>query len=625
MQNQANSRAIVLIILTVSVCIILIISVLNLQVLDDKYKESSDSNSQRVTISHPSRGLIIDRNGKIIVANESCFDVYVVPSQLTKFDTALLCQVLDLPKTDLLNGIQKARRYSKRLASKIVKNVSIENHAKFQEILYQFPGFSSRPRTRRVYYEPVSGHVLGYVGEVDKETMAADEFYDNGDFIGYSGVEKFYEKQLRGKKGRKILMVDVHNIVQGSYQGGKFDTPSEKGQDIQLTLDVELQKYVERLMKFKRGAVIALEPQTGEILSMVSAPNFTPQNLTGRTRTQTIQQLTQNEHNVLFNRVLMAKYPPGSTFKPLNALISLQERAINVSSKLTCSWGYHSGSFHLKCHHNRAMPLQESIAKSCNAFFCYSMQEMVNRNKQYQKNYHTWVEHLNKFGLGGALGVDFDNELTGYIPDTSFFNKLYGQKGWKASTIISLAIGQGELSFTPIQMANLTAAIANRGYYITPHVVKQIGTNEQIEAKYRQRKQAGVSEAYFYPVIEGMHRVTTEGTARGSRIPNLNFCGKTGTAQNPHGEDHSIFIAFAPKENPQIALAVYIENGGQGSRWAAPTASLIIEKYLTGTVKRTWVENRILNANLLNVQKAEPAAQSRPALPVTVSTPTTVR
>jgi penicillin-binding protein 2 len=605
MKASRDNREFVLIFLAVLIGLVLIIQLLRIQIIDEKYKLSSENNSQRVSVSYPSRGLITDRNGKIIVANEACYDLIAIPSLIKKFDTSKLCVILDIDKDELIKNLRKAKRYSKRLPSIVVKNISAQNNSKFQELLFLYPGFTTEPRTRRVYYEDITGHVLGYVGEVDKKIIKKHKEYSTGDHIGYSGVEKQYEKYLRGKKGKQILVVDVHNVVKGSFSDGQFDTPSEKGRDIKLTIDVELQKYVEKLMQNKRGSVIALDPKSGEILSLLSSPDYKSSSLVGRNRSESFKQISQNKYNVLFNRALMAKYPPGSTFKPVNALICLQENAVTQNTMLPCRYGYHSGSFRLGCHHNRNFSTIDAIAESCNAYFCYAMQNMVNKNKEYHKNYQVWYNHLKKFGLGTKLGVDFTNELSGYIPDTGYFDRMYGKNGWKASSIISLSIGQGELSFTPMQMANMTAIIANRGFYYIPHIVKSIEGEKSIDSKYTEKIQTDIDSVHFEPVIAGMAKVMTHGTATYSKIQDIEICGKTGTAENPHGEDHSIFIAFAPRNNPKIAVAVYIENGGFGSTWAAPMTSLIIEKYINKKIKHQYKEDRIVNADLMNLVKKE--------------------
>lgn len=602
-QGSNDRREYVLIGLAVSLGLILIIQLLRIQIIDETYKLSSDNNSQRVQIVYPSRGLVFDRNGKTIVANEACYDLIAIPSLVKRFDTTKLCTILDVDRLELETNLKKARRYSKRLPSVILKNISSEKNSQLQELLFMFPGFSTEPRTRRRYYEDISGHVLGYVGEVDKKLLKKKPNYRQGDHIGYSGLEKHYENALKGKKGKQILVVDVYNQIKGHFSNGKFDTPSKKGNDLTLSIDVELQKYAEKLMVNKRGSVVAIDPKSGELLTFLSSPDFKSSSLVGRNRNESFKEIANNKHNVLFNRAVMAKYPPGSTFKPLNALIALQEAAVTKNSKLPCSYGYHSGRLTVGCHHKRSFSTVDAIAESCNAYFCYAYQNMINKDKNYKENYDRWYRYLEKFGLTDKLHSDFDNELSGYVPKSSYFGKIYGNHGWKASTIISLSIGQGELSFTPLQMANMTACIANRGYYYTPHIVKKIEGQEHINPLFLEKHETGIDKEHYETVIEGMAKVMTHGTAKWSKISDIEMCGKTGTAENPHGEDHSIFVAFAPKDDPKIALAVYIENGGFGSTWAAPLASLLVEKYINGKIKYQYKEDRIVNANLMNVEK----------------------
>jgi len=468
-----------------------------------------------------------------------------------------------------------------------------------QEELYRFPGFYVQARTLRKYTQPVASHLLGYVGEVDNKLIARDRYYRAGDYIGVSGIEKNYEEQLRGTKGVNIFLVDVHNNIKGSYADGRYDTTAVPGTNLWSTIDLDLQVYGENLMQNKSGSIVAIEPATGEILALVTSPTYDPSLLVGRVRSGNFASLQADTLKPLFDRALMASYPPGSTFKIMNGLIGLQENVIRPASRFECHMGYHAGSITVGCHsHESPLDLREAVAQSCNAWFCNAFRYIL-ENSEYasvQDAYDRWREYLVSFGFGNKLGIDLPNELPGFIPTRSYYDRYYGKDRWKALTVISLAIGQGEIGATPLQMANMAATIANRGSFFIPHVVKKIGDDGAPAAMYTQRYTTGISPENFVPVIEGMEGAVNGGpgsTARGARLDSIIICGKTGTAQNPHGKDHSIFVAFAPKDNPQIAIAVYVENAGFGSTFAAPIASLMIEEYLTGTVKRKYLEDYV--------------------------------
>jgi penicillin-binding protein 2 len=467
-----------------------------------------------------------------------------------------------------------------------------------------FPGFYPQPRTLRKYSKPVAAHILGYVSEVDEGVIRKNPYYKPGDYIGKSGIEEAYEKDLRGRRGVKIFLVDVFSRIKGSYAGGKMDTLAFQGSDIVSGIDLDLQEYGELLMKNKRGSIVAIEPQTGEVLTLVSSPDYDPSLLVGRVRSENFAKL-QGDTTLqpLFNRALMASYPPGSTFKPVNGLIGLQEGVITPGTLFECHNGYMAGHKLIACHsHPSPLNLIGAIGTSCNSYFCQTYRRVL-ENPYYNnvaEAYNKWKGYLNEFGFGSKLGTDFVNELPGFIPSTDYFDKFYGKNRWKALTVISMAIGQGEVGITPLQMANMTAAIANRGYYYTPHIVKSVGADHITDDRFITKHQINIDSANFESIVLGMEAAVKTGTATVATLKDISICGKTGTAQNPHGNNHSVFIAFAPKENPKIAIAVYVENAGFGATYAAPVATLMIEKYLKGEISNKALETRILDMNLDN-------------------------
>jgi penicillin-binding protein 2 len=574
-----------------------------IQVVKNTYRMSADNNVLRYVTQYPARGLIYDRNGRLIVFNQAAYDLMVVPAQTGRMDTALFCRELGIT-VDIFNERMKAaRNYSRRAPSVFLKQISAETYAGFQEKMFMFPGFYVQPRTLRKYSKPVAAHLLGYVSEVDEALIKKDPYYRSGDYIGKLGIEEAYENDLRGKRGVKIFMVDVYSRIKGSYANGARDTTAVQGSDIVSTIDLDLQEYGELLMKNKSGSIVAIEPKTGEILALVSAPNYDPGLLVGRVRSENFTRLQADTiFKPLFNRASMAKYPPGSTFKPVNGLIGLQEKVIVPSTLFSCSNGY----LFVACHsHASPLDLEGAIMNSCNAYFCQVYRKIL-ENPRYgsvSEAYDKWRSYLTEFGFSNKLGTEFVNELPGSIPSSSYFDKYHGKNGWKALTVISMAIGQGEVETTPLQMANMTAAIANRGYYYTPHIVKSIGEDHRVESRFKTRHNISIDSANFEEVIKGMEAAVNGGagaTARIAAISDIIVCGKTGTAQNPFGEDHSVFIAFAPKDDPKIAISVYVENSGFGATYAAPVASLMIEKYLKGHITNKWQEQRMLELNLLD-------------------------
>ena len=582
------------------VILIFIIRLFSIQVIDDSFKTSSENNVIRKQTDYPRRGLIYDRNKELIVYNEAAYDLMITPKQATSLDTALICSLLEIDTLNLMKRIEKASNYSMYKASVLMKQISVETYTKLQENMFLMPGFFVQTRTLRKYPYSTASHLLGYVGEVNQRIVKSTPYYKEGDYIGVSGIEKAYEDKLRGQKGVKLLLKDVHNNIKGSFNDGKFDIKSKPGKDLQSSIDIFLQNYGESLMKNKRGSIVALEPSTGEILCLVSSPNYDPNILVGRKRSENYLILNEDTINKpLFNRASLAQYPPGSTFKLINALIGLQEKVIYSGSKFNCDEGYVYGEEKrkMKCHpHRSPLNLIESISNSCNAYFCNVYRAIIEKYSNTYEGYDVWRNYVTSFGLGNWLNNDLPTGQKGFVPTPNFYDRIYGKNRWKSLTNLSLSIGQDALLTTPIQMANMTAAIANRGYYYTPHIVKSI-ENDSIDDRFRKPIRTMVDSSLFEIVIKGMQEVVEDeelGTSNIAKMENITVCGKTGTAQNPHGEDHSIFIGFAPKDKPKIALAVYVENGGWGSTWAVPIASLMIEKYLNDTIERDWLEKKIV-------------------------------
>ena len=584
--------------------LILLLRLVNIQIIDSSYKLSANNNVIKAVKLYPERGYIYDRNGTLLVSNQRAFDLMVIPRQVKKMDTLTFCRIIDIEKDYFDNQLKKATRYSRNRSSIFIKEVSKQTASKIQEQLYQFSGFYLQERTMREYPEKSAAHLLGYVSQVPDYILKKNDYYKKNDNYGMTGVENSYEKELRGTQGVKYVIRDVWNAPKGSFENGKYDSIAVNGKDLELTIDNELQKYAEQLMQNKKGSIVAIEPGTGEILALVSSPYYDPNLLIGRSRSPNFNRMYKDANKPLFDRSLLAEYPPGSTFKLLNALIGLQEDVIYSGTRFSCDMGWRfSPKLKIGCHaHDSPLNLTESIAQSCNAYYCNTFRRIIEKYNNAEKGYDNWRNHILSFGLGNFLNNDLYTGRKGRVPSVDFYNRQYGKKRWKAPTVISLAIGQDALVVSPIQMANMCAAIANRGYYFTPHVVRKIGGKALTDSTYTVAKQTSIDEKHFKTIIHGMEKVYTGkyGTAKTAQVKNIEICGKTGTAENPHGEDHSIFIAFAPKDKPQIAIAVYIENGGWGSTWAAPIASLIIEKYLTGQVNNTEREHFILSGNLMD-------------------------
>ena len=584
--------------------LILLLRLINIQIIDSSYKLSANNNVIKAVTLYPERGYIYDRNGSLLVSNQRAFDLMVIPRQVKKMDTLTFCRIIDIEKDYFDNQLKKATRYSRNRASIFIKEVSKQTAAKIQEQLYEFSGFYLQERTMREYPEKSAAHLLGYVSQVPDYILKKNNYYKKNDNFGMTGVENSYEKELRGTQGVKYVIRDVWNSPKGSFKNGKYDSIPVNGKDLELTIDNELQKYAEQLMQNKKGSIVAIEPGTGEILALVSSPYYDPNLLIGRSRSKNFNRMYKDANKPLFDRSLLAEYPPGSTFKLLNALIGLQEDVIYSGTRFSCDMGWRfSRKLKIGCHaHDSPLNLSESIAQSCNAYYCNTFRRIIEKYNNAEKGYDNWRNHILSFGLGNFLNNDLYTGRKGRVPSVDFYNRQYGKKRWKAPTVISLAIGQDALVVSPIQMANMCAAIANRGYYFTPHIVRKIDGKVLTDSTFTVAKQTSIDEKHFKTIIYGMEKVFTGkyGTAKTAQVKNIEICGKTGTAENPHGEDHSIFIAFAPKDKPQIAIAVYIENGGWGSTWAAPIASLIIEKYLTGQVNNSEREHFILSGNLMD-------------------------
>lgn len=572
-----------------------------IQVLDDKYKLAANDNALRHKTEYPERGVIYDRNGKILVYNEAAYDLMVIPKRVKKIDTTDLCRLLEITREEFIEKLAelKKKKFSSFRPEVFESELSLETYATLQEKMYKFPGFFVQARTLRKYPNKIAAHALGYVGEVDEKMVEQNPYYRSGDNMGLSGIEKTYEIPLRGQRGVKIVMVDVYNREKGSFENGKYDTASVLGRSLVSSLDLELQQYGEQLMQNKVGAIVAIEPSSGEILALLSSPTYDPNLLVGRVKSKNYRKMLVDTLKPLYNRATMAKYPPGSTFKLVNGLIGLQENVINENTLFSCTRGFHYGGLTVGCHaHSSPVNLRFSITTSCNSYYCNTFKNIINKYPRAQTGFNVWRNHVLSFGLGQKFPVDLPQESSGNVPTVKYYDKYHGSGRWNAISVISLAIGQGEMGVTPLQMANYCATIANRGWYYPPHVIKSIDGG-RIDTLYRTKQKTTVEARHFIPIVDGMRNVVMNGTGRIAQLDSLTICGKTGTAQNPHGKDHSIFIAFAPMDNPKIAIAVYVENAGFGATWAAPIASLMIEKYLRREVKRPEMEKRILDANLL--------------------------
>lgn len=586
---------------------IFILRLFSLQITSKTYKQFATRNVLRKITIYPARGFIYDRNNNLMVYNKAAYDLMVIPREAKNFDTTELCNIVQIDRVEFREAMRKARAYSTYKPSIVASQISPDIYAPLQEKLYKYPGFFVQYRTLRDYPNKSAAHVLGYVGEVNQKTVETDKYYRQGDYIGVTGLEKAYEQELRGIKGVQKSMVDVHNRIKGKYNEGKEDTTAILGNNLITGLDAKLIAYAELLMANKRGAVVAIDPPTGEIIAMVSAPSYDPNLMVGRQRSKSYVILDKDSINKpMMNRAIIGRYPPGSTFKLANALIGLEEHAITPLDRFSCSG---KGSKPISCTHSHVSPLavREGIRESCNSFFWNTFRQIMNRKGNSEESFKAWYEYISSFGFGQKLSPEFSSEVKGSIPETALYDKWYGAGHWNAMTIRSLAIGQGELEITPLQMVNLCAMIANRGYYILPHVVRAIQTPDRQERKLDfEKKVVNISPENFATVIGGMEAVVAETKLQASvKQDKFIVCGKTGTIQNPHGADNGAFVGFAPKDDPKIAIVVYIENCGSfGATYAAPIAGLLMEKYLNDSIspKHKDLEQKLIDTDLLDIK-----------------------
>ncbi|MBD5303669.1 MAG: penicillin-binding protein 2 [Bacteroides sp.] len=589
------------------VVIIYLIRLFSLQVGDDKYKESAESNAFIKKVIYPARGLMYDRNGKLVVFNKPAYDVMIIPKDVKEFDTVALCSALEITKDELMDrwaemkNPRKNPGYSAYTPQKLISHLSQESYGRLQEKLYLFPGFFIQKRAVREYAYHTAGNVLGNIREVSATDIENDRYYRRGDYTGDLGIEKSYENALRGSKGMEILMKDALGRVKGRYEDGIHDVAPKSGHNLTLSIDIDLQEYGEKLMRGKIGAIVAIEPSTGEILALVSSPSYDPSLLVGKERGKNYSELVKDHYKPLYDRALQGAYPPGSTFKPTQGLIFLQEGIVNLSTMYPCYHGYVNG-LRVGCHgHASPISLKPALQTSCNAYFCWGFKNMIDkRGTKATDQFEKWKNYLVEMGYGYRLGVDLPSESRGFLPNSEYYSKSFRGRNWSGNTIISVSIGQGEVLATPLQIANLCATIANHGYFYTPHVVKEIA-DSVIDPKFKEKHQPHIKKEYYEDIAEGMRMAVLGGTCRGANLPGIEVCGKTGTAQNPHGKDHSAFIGFAPYHNPKIAVAVYVENAGFGAAYGVPIGSLIIEKYLNGEISaaRKGVEEKMMNSNTI--------------------------
>ncbi|MDD7118327.1 MAG: penicillin-binding protein 2 [Candidatus Cryptobacteroides sp.] len=590
---------------------ILIAKIFYIQIIDDRYKIDASNNSMVYDIIYPTRGVIYDRNGKIIVGNKVAYDILVTPKEVTEFDTLLLASVLEVEPDFIRSKMAEYRKNRRRIGYQSVimmKQLSAEKYMKFSEIQYKFPGFRGQVRSIRDYPFNAGGNLLGYVSEVDQAYISRHPGeYRPGDYAGKTGLEAAREADLKGEKGYHIYLRNSHNQIQTRYKDGEMDKEAIPGKDIVTTIDADLQQYGQLLMQNKVGSLVAIEPSTGEILTMVSSPGIDVEMLADIGKHY--KEIVSDPHKPMFNRAVQAPYPPGSVFKLVNGLIGLEEGVLKPEYTYPCNKGYYFGKHKLGCHaHRSPLDLEDAIMMSCNGYFCYVMRNIL-ENRKYRSQAEAldkWHDYVSSFGFGHKLGSDFPAELGGTIPTSNYYNKIYGKGGWKFTTVISISIGQGEIGVTPLQIANMCATVANRGYYYIPHIVKD-SDSLRIDDKFRERQYTMVDTTNFKKVIKGMWKAVNSGfgsggTASIAAVEGLDICGKTGTAQNPRGADNSVFICFAPMDNPKIAVAAYVENAGFGATWSAPIASLLVEKYLTGQIsdKRKPLEERMLNGDLMS-------------------------
>lgn len=591
--------------LLIVVLAIFCVRLFNLQITESKYKESALSNAFLRKITYPARGLVYDRNGNLVVYNQPAYDVMVIPRDLGKdFDTVALARVLNLTLEEMRSKWAEMKRqpsYSAYSPQKLISHLSKEDYGRLQEQIYKFPGVFVQTRTIRDYNYHAGANILGNIREVSQSELEKDDYYRPGDYTGDLGIEKSYEAVLRGVKGEEVLMKDASGRIKGKYDSGSQDVMPVSGKNLTLSIDMELQEYGEELMRGKIGAIVAIEPTTGEILALVTSPNYDPALLAGRERGKNYAALVSDPLKPLYDRSIQGAYPPGSTFKPSQALILLQEGVVSLSTAYPCYHGYVNG-LRVGCHgHASPIALKPALQTSCNAYFCWGFKNLIDRHGAKRDDQFTkWKDYMVSMGYGYPLGVDLPHEKRGFIPNVEFYSKSFRGDKWSANSVISISIGQGEILATPLQIANLCATIANRGYFYTPHIVRAI-ENDSIDAAFREAHRPPINREFYEAVAEGMRMAVLGGTCKGANIPGIEVCGKTGTAQNPHGRDHSAFMGFAPYHEPKIAVVAYIENAGFGATYGVPIGSLMIEKYLNREISsaRKGVEQRMMNSNTI--------------------------
>lgn len=617
--SKGGNRNLSLIIAVISIGLIYSVRLFYLQVIDTSYVEFANANSKKILTIHPNRGLVYDRHNKLIAYNDNFYDLSIsYPFLLKNFDTVGFCSILNITKENFIERLKKAEKTVYKGSATFYKNLEYHKYAALQERMYEFGKFYIEIKTDRKYKTTSGAHVLGYIGEISKkqlEKQNEDGYYSKGDFIGLAGLEKYYETDLRGVKGEEVILVDSRGRQQGSYSKGKFDKAPVPGKKVTTTLDLLLQEYANELMQNKAGSVVAIEPSTGEILTLVSSPSYNPEALTIRNKKQNYGKLLLDPTLPLYNRAVTAAYPPGSVFKLLNGLIGLEEEVIYPETTFPCYRGYSIANLHVNCHpHPQNLDLRGAVANSCNAYFCNTFKEII-ENPKYKSTrdaYIHWRKLMMQFGLDNKLGSDINFESEGNIPTPEFYDKMHNNR-WGFTRIISLSIGQGEILITPLQMANVISAIANRGYYYTPHCIKKIDDKNAIPSNFKTKHKINIKKEHFEVVVEGMRQTLINGTAARTGIDGIEICGKTGTVQNPHGKNHAVFLCFAPKDNPKIAIACIVENAGFGATWAAPVATLMIEKYLKrDTVSsKPEMEERIMKAYLLKTPKSKDSTEKK--------------
>lgn len=595
------------------IALVFSIRLFSIQVVDDEYKLAAENNIVQKIIDYPFRGLIYDRSGELLVYNTPVYDLMIVPKEADLADSTALMQLLDIDHEAFMSKYNKAIGYSSILASKFMEQIPNDVFARIQDHLVKYSGFYVLPRTVRGYRYDMLSNTLGYVAEIDRRQLYRDttNYYQSGDYIGKTGIEKQHEEKLRGKRGVRYKIVNVQGVVKGEFRDGQYDTASIPGRSISLTINTELQQYAERLLEGKVASLVAIDPKTGEILAMVSTPSYDPQLLSGRDLGKNFQEIQQDSLRPLFNRPLQAMYPPGSMFKTVQSLIAMQEEVIRPNEQIYCEGGLIGDLAPIGYY-----DVVKAITYSSNNYF-YKIFKRIIEQGEHESRYidsriglKRWNDYVEEFGLGKRLGVDIPNEQSGLVPDISYYDRYIGTNRWAFSNIYSLSIGQGELLVTPLQMANLGAILANKGHYIKPHILKAIEGEPPLNYPVRH---VPIDSNYFNVVRNGMEKVIEQGSGRRAYIRDLAICGKTSTVENPHGMDHSGFMGFAPKEDPQIAIAVYVENAGWGGRAAGSTASLVMEKYIKGEITRPWVENFVLKGEFLDPKQKRELEEMRKA------------